>query len=144
MTFEDCIKYVKTSPNGFLATVEGEVPHVRPMTVWLADNSGIYFYTSVVKPLVSQLQSNPNVEIAFHQPDAARDIGTILRIKGRVEFVGDMKIRSKLYETFTWLKQIGAGTPDSPTIVVFKIASGRFNFWTWENNINPGPWVQFP
>ena len=121
MNFGDCIQYVKKAPNGFLATVEGEKPHVRPMTVWLADKSGIYFYTSVVKPLASQLLTNPNVEIAFHQPGIPPDIGTVLRIAGRIELVEDMNIRRKLYETFTWLKQIGTGTPNSPTIVIFRI-----------------------
>jgi pyridoxamine 5'-phosphate oxidase len=144
MTFEDCIRSMKKTPVGFLATVEGEKPRVRPMTVWLADKSGVYFYTSTLKPLVSQLLANPHVEIAFHQPGISPDKDTVLRIAGRIELVTDMKIRERLYETFTWLTQIGTGTPDSPTIVVFRISSGRFNFWTWENNVNPGPWVQFP
>jgi pyridoxamine 5'-phosphate oxidase len=144
MTYEDCIEYIEQAANGFLATVEGEKPHVRPMTVWLADRSGIYFYTSAVKPLASQLLANPNVEIAFCQPGVPPDIGTALRIAGRMEIVEDMNIRKRLYETFAWLKQIGTGTPDSPTIVVFRMPSGRFNFWTWENNVSPGPWVQFP
>jgi pyridoxamine 5'-phosphate oxidase len=144
MAFDDCIKFVEKTPVGFLATVEGEKPHVRPMTAWLADESGIYFYTSVVKPLASQLVANPNVEIAFHQPGASPDIDRVLRIAGRIEPVEDMRIRNKLYETFDFLKNIGTGTPDCPTIVVFRIRSGRFNFWTWENNVHPGPWVQFP
>ncbi len=146
MTFEDCVRFVEENPNGFLATAEGEKPHVRPMTVWLADGSGIYLYTSIVKPLASQLLANPNVEIAFHHPgtNRDRDIGTILRIAGRVELVKDMGIRRKLYEKFPWLKEIGTGTPDSPTIVVFRIPAGFFNFWTWENNVAPGPWVAFP
>jgi uncharacterized pyridoxamine 5'-phosphate oxidase family protein len=144
MTFEDCIQYIEKTPTGFLGTAEGDKPHVRPMTVWLADKSGIYFYTSTVKPFMSQILANPNVEIAFHQPGAPPDIGTILRVVGKIEVVKDMSVREKLYERFTWLKEIGTGAPDSPTIVVFRIASGRFNFWTWENNVRPGPWVQFP
>jgi len=55
-----------------------------------------------------------------------------------------MGILRKLYEKFPWLKEIGTGTPDSPTIVVFRIPAGFFNFWTWENNVAPGPWVAFP
>jgi uncharacterized pyridoxamine 5'-phosphate oxidase family protein len=144
MTFQECIDFMKRNPNGFLATASGDKPHVRPMTVWLADETGICFYTSRVKPLVSQLEKNPNVEIAFHQPGTPPDIGSILRISGRIEFVEDMAIRTRLYETFSWLKAIGTGRPDSPTIVVFRIVQGQFNYWTWENNVNPGPWVEFP
>lgn len=144
MTFEDCIEYMEKTPNGFLATTDCEKPHVRPMTVWLADKSGIYFYTSAIKSVASQLLANPNIEIAFHEPGLPPDIGTVLRVAGRIKLVEDMSIRERLYEKFTWLKQIGTGRPDSPTILVFRISSGQFNFWTWENNVNPGPWIQFP
>lgn len=144
MTYADCLAFVDKVPTGFLATVEGDRPHVRPMTVWLADGTGIYFYTSAVKPLVAQLRANPKVEIAFHQPGAPPDIGQVLRIAGAVEFVADPDIRRRLYAKFAWLKRIGDGNPDSPTILVFRMASGRFNVWTWENNVNPGPWVEFP
>ncbi|MBU4277887.1 MAG: pyridoxamine 5'-phosphate oxidase family protein [Proteobacteria bacterium] len=144
MTFAECLEFVQRNSTGFLATVEEQKPHVRPMTVWLADDTGVYFYTSLVKPLAAQLRANPQVEIAFHQPGPPPEIGVVLRIAGRIEFVQDMKIRERLYATYDWLKQIGTGTPDCPTIVVFRIAGGRFNYWTWENNINPGPWVPFP
>jgi uncharacterized pyridoxamine 5'-phosphate oxidase family protein len=144
MTFDECIKFIEKASDGFLASVDGVKPHVRPMTVWLADRSGIYFYTSTVKPLVAQLLANPNVEIAFHQRGTPPDIGTVLRIAGKIEVVTDMNIRKKLYERYDWLKQIGTGKPDSPTIMVFRIASGLFNFWQWGNNVNPGPWIQFP
>lgn len=144
MTFQESIDFMKRNPNGFLATAIGDKPHVRPMTAWLADETGIYFYTSRIKSLVSQLEKNPNVEIAFQQPAKPPDIDSILRIAGPIEFVEDMAIRSRLYETFPWLKEIGTGRPDSPTIVVFRIPQGQFNYWTWENNVNPGPWVEFP
>lgn len=144
MTFSECLEFVRNNPTGFLATVEEQRPHVRPMTVWLADDTGVYFYTSLVKPLVAQLRANPQVEIAFHQPGPPPEIGVVLRIAGRMEFVQDMKIRERLYATYDWLKQIGTGKPDCPTILVFRIPGGRFNYWTWENNVNPGPWVSFP
>ncbi len=135
---------MQRNPDGFLATASEGKPHVRPMTVWLTDETGIYFYTSRVKPLVSQLEKNPNVEIAFHQLGTPPDMDSILRISGRIEFVADMAIRTRLYERFSWLKTIGTGKPDSPTVVVFRIPQGQFNYWTWENNVNPGPWVEFP
>jgi pyridoxamine 5'-phosphate oxidase len=143
MSFEDCIQFMERNVTCFLATVEGEKPHVRPMTVWLADNSGIYFYTSTVKPLASQLLKNTNVEVAFHQPGISSDPGKVLRIAGSIQTVEHMDIRKKLWDKFPWLNEIGAPA-DATTIMVFRIPSGWFNFWTWENNVSPGPWVQFP
>lgn len=144
MDLNDCIDFVRINPNGFLATLDGDRPRVRPMTVWDADASGFYFYTSRVKPLLSQLAACPEVEIAFHRPGTPPDIGVVLRIAGRIEIVAEMTVRRKLYETMPWLKNIGTGTPDCPTIVVFRIARGRYHFWTWENNVAPGPWIPFP
>lgn len=143
MEFADCIEFVRRNPNGFLATLDGDQPRVRPMTVWQADASGFYFYTSRVKPLMSQLQACSKVEIVFHQPGTPPDIGALLRLAGQVEIVEEMTVRRKLYEAMPWLKEIGTGTPDCPTIVVFRIASGHYHFWTWENNIKPGPWIPF-
>jgi uncharacterized pyridoxamine 5'-phosphate oxidase family protein len=144
MAFNDCIEFVRRNPNGFLATIDGNRPRVRPMTAWDADTSGFYFYTSKVKPLMFQLLAYPKVEIAFYEPGTPPDIGVLLRMAGQIEIVEDMNIRRKLYEAMPWLKKIGTGTPDCPTIVVFKIATGQYNFWTWENNIKPGPWIPFP
>jgi pyridoxamine 5'-phosphate oxidase len=142
-TFNDCLEFVARQPLGFLATVDCDQPRVRPMTVWLADRTGLYFYTSRVKALFTQIQRQPRAEIAFHA-GASADKDTILRVAGTVEIVEDMAIRRQLYAKFTWLKNIGTGKPDSPTIVVFRVARGQFNFWTWENNVNPGPWINFP
>jgi uncharacterized pyridoxamine 5'-phosphate oxidase family protein len=144
MTLTDCIEFIRKTPNGFMATIDAGLPHVRPMTVWNADLTGFYFYTSTIKPFFSQLQVCAKVEIAFHRPGKSQGEDVILRIAGEVEIVEDMDVRCKLYETMPWLKNIGCGTPDCPTIVVFRIASGKFNFWTWENNVNPGPWMVFP
>ena len=143
MTFEDCIQFMEKNPTCFFGTVEAERPHVRPMTVWLVDKSGIYFYTSTIKPLASQILANPNVEIAFHQPGISPEKDTVLRIEGRIEVSKDMNIREMLWEKYPWLNEIGAPA-EAPTVIVFRISSGRFNFWTWENNIRPGPWVPFP
>jgi len=144
MTFADCIEFVRKTPDGFMATIDGTLPRVRPMTVWMADETGFYFYTSTVKPLFSQIKACPYVEIAFYRKGKSQKQDTILRITGKIEEVPATSIRKKLYETMPWLKNIGCGTPECPTIVVFRIASGKFNFWTWENNVTPGPWMEFP
>lgn len=143
-TFDDCLAFVQRTPNGFLATVEGDRPRVRPMTVWLADRTGLYFYTSKVKPLFAQLQRKPQVEIAFHAPGKPPDLGATLRVAGEIELVEDMAVRNRLHGMMPWMKKLGASAAECPTIVVFRLARGRFNFWTWENNVKPGPWLPFP
>ncbi len=157
MNFQDCIDFVLKNPNGFTATVEGDQPHVRPLTVWWADESGIYFYLPRFKRVYRQLRENPKIEIAFHQPGTPSDlrtlpylgtvpdIGTLLRITGRIEYLDDTKTRKRLFDIHPWLKQLGDGT-DNPMIAIFRIAEGEFSFWTLENNFesNPAPKISFP
>jgi hypothetical protein len=62
------------------------------------------------------------------------------RIGGEIELAEDMDVSRKLYDAMPWLKEVGNGTPDCPTIFVFKTASGQYTFWAWKN-VKPGPWI---
>ena len=31
----DCIEFVRRNPNGFLVTIDDDLPHVLPMTIWV-------------------------------------------------------------------------------------------------------------
>jgi len=139
------LDFITGHANGFLATVENGKPHVRPMTVWLADDTGIYFYTSKVKDVFRQLQGDPEVELVFVRPEEGESApGSMIRIAGKVEFVEDTDVRDQLWQLNPWLLET-VGTPEeATTIAVFRISAGKFNYWTWENNVNPGPWVDFP
>ncbi len=35
VTLPDFIEFVRRNPNGFLATIDNDLPHVRPVTVWV-------------------------------------------------------------------------------------------------------------
>ncbi len=145
MNFRDCIDFVLKNPHGFTATAEGDQPHVRPLTVWRADGTGIYFFLPKFKQVYRQLLENSKVEIAFHQPGTPQDLGTLLRVTGRFEFLEDADTRKRLFEIQPWLKQLGDGT-DNPMVAIFRISQGEFSFWTWENNppSNPAPKISFP
>jgi len=155
--FQDCIDFVLKNPNGFVATAEGDHPHVRVLTVWRADRTGIYFYLPKFKPVYHQLRANPQVEIAFHQPALPQDLltvpdvgtipntGTLLRITGRLEFTDDADTRRRLFNLQPWLLKLGDGR-ENPMIAIFRIARGTFSFWTFANNSqsNPAPKISFP
>ncbi len=115
------------------------------MTVWLTDDTGIYFYTSRIKQLFRQLENNPEVEVVFVQPSQGEPgPGSMVRIAGSVEFAEEPEVRDRLWQAYPWLLDT-VGTPEEATsIVVFRISRGKFNYWTWENNISPAPWVDFP
>lgn len=157
MRFQDCLDFVLKNPNGFAATTEGDQPHVRLLTVWRADQTGIYFYLPKFKPVYRQLRENPKIEIAFHQPAGPGELitvpdigtfpstGTLLRITGRFEYLTGAETRPQLFALQPWLTKLGDGT-DNPLIAIFRIAQGTFCFWTFANNSqsNPAPKIDFP
>ena len=48
----------------YLATVEGDTPHVRPFGSLALFEGKLYFQTGKVKPVAHQLKANPKIEIA--------------------------------------------------------------------------------
>jgi uncharacterized pyridoxamine 5'-phosphate oxidase family protein len=49
--FEDCIKFANDNPSSHLATIEGDQPRVRGMLMWVANETGFYYNTGVMKEL---------------------------------------------------------------------------------------------
>jgi uncharacterized pyridoxamine 5'-phosphate oxidase family protein len=52
-----------------------------------------------------------------------------------VKFLDDLKLKARLLEERPFLKAIGTGKPDDPSLAVFKIYTGEAHFWTMENNM---------
>jgi pyridoxamine 5'-phosphate oxidase len=59
----------------------------------------------------------------------------MMRLAGKVKFLDDVKLKSRLLEERPFLKAIGTGKPDDPMLAVFKIYTGEAHFWTMENNM---------
>jgi uncharacterized pyridoxamine 5'-phosphate oxidase family protein len=79
LTKEAILQFINEHPVFFLATAEGEQPHVRGLMLFRADETGIYFSTAKTKSLYKQLNKNPLVEICFATPE------TQIRVNGRLE-----------------------------------------------------------
>ena len=48
----------------YLATVDGDQPHVRPFGALAFFEGKVYFQTGKIKPVAHQLKANPKVELA--------------------------------------------------------------------------------
>jgi pyridoxamine 5'-phosphate oxidase len=128
MDFKDCVKFANETHTCYLATVEGDQPRVRPLGMWFADDTGFYFESKSVKALCKQLGKNPKVEVVFHAREE-QSLGKVLRIAGRVEFINDMALRTRVYEERPRLKTQIKG-PEDPLMTIFRISSGEAHFWT--------------
>ncbi len=133
MNFQDCVKFANEHRICYVATTEGNQPRVRALGMWFADDKGFYFQTESVKALCKQLKENNRVELCFYAPGS--DIGRMMRVTGKVEFVNDLALRTKVLTDRPFLKALGIKGPEDPLLVIFHVYSGEAYFWTMANNM---------
>ncbi|NQT71959.1 MAG: pyridoxamine 5'-phosphate oxidase family protein [Chloroflexi bacterium] len=134
MNFQECIDFANQNQTCWLATTDGDQPHVRGFMMWFADEAGFYFHTGASKSVCRQLKENPKIEVCFFAPDP-QGAGKMMRVQGEVEFIDDIPFKTALLADRPWLKEIGTGMPDDPLLVVFRIARGEVHFWSMEYNM---------
>ena len=128
-TFQDCVKFANEEvPQRIcsFSTAEGDQPHVRILSMCFADEKGFYFQTEALKAVYKQLQKNNKVELCFLAPKTM----VMMRVTGKVEFLDDSGLKSKIYNERPYLKNIGLKGPDDPLFVIFRVGSGEAWFWT--------------
>jgi uncharacterized pyridoxamine 5'-phosphate oxidase family protein len=140
MQFEDCVKLANENPGSYLATLDNDQPRVRRFGLWFADETGFYFQTEAVKDVYRQLKRNPRVEVCFHRP--GKNLGTMMRVAGKVEFIDDARLRKKVFEDRKFLRDWGF-TPEGSDVVIFRIPKGEVYFWTLETNFEPKKIIRF-
>jgi len=111
-----------------MATLDNGQPRVRMMGLWFANENGFYFQAWTFKDIYQQLKENPGVEICFHSQDK-EDPYSMMRLRGKVEFVEEPALREQILKDRPFLKDLGAEGPDDPRIVIFRVAHGEAFFW---------------
>ncbi|RAS74585.1 pyridoxamine 5'-phosphate oxidase [Priestia endophytica] len=107
--------------NGFLATLEGGKPRIRPFEIQLFLDSPFKYYlcTSNTKEVYKQLQEYPFIEFSLTTPD-----NTILRIRGRIKFSADEHIKQKIIDNNELVRSIYQ-TGSNPSFEIFYIREGE-------------------
>lgn len=85
----------------YLATTEGDQPHVRPIGFVMECGGKLAFCTANTKPMCKQLATNPKVEIACY--DGA---GNTLRICGKAVFATSEKTQKKALQAMPVLSNM--------------------------------------
>ncbi len=145
MPMNEVIEFANHNPVTWFATVENGSPRVRGLWLWFADETGFYYHSGTMKSVLGQMEANPQVEAAFHNPgDGGLGQSRMLRVRGRVEFVEDRELENRLYEERSWLKDVRAAFPKQK-IRIFKIAAGEAQFWDMSVNCREQeqPWISF-
>ena len=132
-TIEEIVEFANQNPIVWLATAEGDQPHVRGLWMWFADSTGFYFHTGTQKRLCAQLDANPKVEIAFFNPGGGQGDSQMVRITGKVEKMVDRQLEKKLFQERPWLNDIKAAYPDD-RIFIFRLPHGEAQYWDMSRN----------
>ncbi|MDY6910844.1 MAG: pyridoxamine 5'-phosphate oxidase family protein [Chloroflexota bacterium] len=126
MTKEEIFNFIRAHPIFHLATIDGDKPRVRSMTLFRADESGIIFHTSKKKDLTYQLAANPQVELCFSSIQPASDV----RVSGTVEREEDMELKNQI-------------NPDEPeTLAVYRLRNGIATKWTKQTDPNTKAYIE--
>lgn len=130
MLTPEILEFANRNPACFLATADGDQPHVRGLLLWFADASGFHFHTGSTKSLPGQLRKNPKVELAFFAP--APDGGRMMRVTGRARFLDVAAHRERLLRERPWLAT-ASRAPDAE-LVVFVVDEGEVHHWSMAVN----------
>ena len=132
MDKSEILAFINKNTACFLATTEGDTPHVRGMGVCRAYENGIILYTAKHKAVYQQIVKNPKVEICFYDFQNAVQ----MRVSGRMEIVEDMTLK----------KEIGTTRPRAIAkvakegydwLAVLRLKNGKASTWSRKATINP-------
>lgn len=90
---KEVLDFLQKAKVFFLATSEGDTPHVRPLGFVMDCGGKLAFCTANTKPMCKQLAANPKVEIA-----AIDEQCNTLRICGTVKFATTPETQKKALE----------------------------------------------
>ena len=135
MNKAEILKFLNANPTCYLATVEGNRPHVRAMGMFRADENGIIIETGTFKDVYKQMVANPNVELCFFN---AKD-GIQIRVSGAVEPLDDIELKKEIVAQRPFLKErIAKGGYEA--MGVFRL-KGQAYVWSFQNVAEPKKYV---
>ncbi len=98
---KEVLKYLHPQVNGFLATVNGGNPDVRPFQLQFEEDGCFIFCTHSTKNVYHQLTKNPHVAFSITAED-----GTMIRLYGEVKFSEDLMLKQQILDRQEKLKGI--------------------------------------
>jgi len=135
VTKEEIISFINANPTCYLATVDGDAPHVRAMGMYKADERGILIQLSTVKGMYGELVRNPKVELCFNSS------GKVVRISGIADFMEDRNLKEEIVQARPFLKSL-VDAHGWEAIKVFRVANPLATVWTMTTNLEPREFVK--
>ncbi len=107
LTKVEALDIVSDAGFGFLATIEGNQPHVRPMMPYLTDKGELLLALLGRSRTIPQIKGNPHVEMCFVDRKM-----WYCRLTGTAVISNDLSKKSTVFEMVPMLRQYFAGPED--------------------------------
>jgi len=135
MTITEILELIKANPRSFMATVEGNKPHVRSMGIYDVDENGIIIQTWTIKDIHQQIVNNPEVELCFNDFKA----GIQVRVSGKAEIIDDLAFKQKVVEDRPFMKPT-VEEKGYDVVALYRV-KGKATVWTRAVNFEPKTYV---
>ena len=121
---EKVYQYLDEAKTYYLATVEGDQPHVRPFGTALLYEGRLYIQTGKVKPVSKQLAANPKAEICACKGP------TWLRVTGELINDDRREVKAAMLDKNPGLKAMYSADDDNTQELYFRNATAVFSSFT--------------
>ena len=117
----DVVKYLQECGTFYLATVEGDQPHVRPFGAVCEFEGKLYIQTGKVKEVSKQIHANPKVEICAFKN------GEWLRVAGELVEDDRREARQSMLDAYPSLQKMYSADDGNTEVFYFKNATATFS-----------------
>ena len=136
MDKKEILDFLNAHPSFFLATVDGDRPHVRGLILYRADEDGIIFQSGKTKDLYKQILANPEVELCFNDFEERIQI----RVSGKAEILDDIDLEQEILSKREHLKK--RIEEEGYVVVVFRVRKGKAVVWTRSIDLKPKEYIE--
>lgn len=130
MEYIEVIEFFEENRCGFLTTIDGNMPRVRPWSFHFESNGKIWFLTTNKKRVFKQLQENPYIEFCSLSVEYISG-----RLGGKIELCNDLDIKSRILNERPILRDIYQ-TPENPLLESFYLEHGSASLYSSRLNID--------
>ena len=113
MNKEEVFDLIRDAGFGFLATTEGNQPHVRPMMPYLTEDGNLLLALLEQSRTIPQIKKNPLVEMCYVDRKMA-----FCRISGQAKISQDLEKKEVVWNNVPMLRQYFSGPQDQKFVLL--------------------------
>lgn len=127
------VEYLTSVPAWYLATCEGDQPHVRPFSFAAEQDGRIWFCTATTKDVYRELLANPKLELSAWKPGRG---WVVMRGRANLDDRANEDVRRAGFEHMVGLGESYSG-PEDETLTFFTVDEAEARICDIDGSWNP-------